>query len=1035
MKNKITIHLNSGNFQQGFHLTIQPNNTPKFTTALPEASKIPHLYKNWQQQYISLTPTARAGFKKHQITNISSSECFHYYQALSQEINTWFTPIKTLIPHNEKTILILNTQNISHTQTAEIIHKLPWGEIYLSENQKIETILSFREGKNTPNIISEIPRQVRILGILGDNTGINISQDKELIQKLKRRGAIPKFLPQSNQELKRQDFAQLWDEAWDIIIFSGHSQTYQQHTGIIHLNSQEYLDFQEIRKTLITAKQQGLQLAIFNSCDGLGLAQQLADIGITIIIWREITPDQIAPLFLKYFLTSFTNNNSIYTSMQQARQKLQELHPEIEQKLPGVTQLPMIIHHGKVTPPTWSQLRGRSGGRVGGADWNLENLLTRQELRNRKNLLEAVKHEVVARLSQSLHNQMEVLINVPKQFQSQQVKRIWDMSVKIGDRPTLKLSPEADIIDVFDDPMVGGRLLILGAPGSGKTTTLLELGQELVIRAQMDGELGIPVFLNLSSWRDDKQSIEEWLVEELRWKYGVSRDIGRRLVKSKQLLPMLDGLDELESSRQVLCVEAINRFLLGECRPMFLVVCSRLEEYESVGGGLCLNGAVCLLPLSDVQVEGYLLGFGKHELWEWVRGDGELLELVRVPLFLSMVVVAGVSLHRWGELRGDERLDFLLDAYVCQMLERRVDSRFYGEKGMPSDERTLEWLGWLASGLEKHSMTEFLIERLRYSWVEKKLEVIIVNIFTLIFLVVSFPIQIYALFTSLYQAFITIGGLIGCLIGLIIPLLINSSRVRKFLYSIGVKRKHLKSLKSFIGMDKKTLNKDIEFYKEIEKESDFEVETLSFSWERFKSTFKTKFAELYSQMISSRIKKILLLSYILIYALIVLTSIPMIITGHYNFIYSFLGINFNLIFISCISLIEAFKGGELKTRKYPNEGMWKTAFNTGILVIIFLPISTTLLLLTPIMNLETNLLFILVACMPILIYMPFLMVVIEHLTLRITFFLTKKAPWNYARFLNYATEKMLLQRVGGGYRFIHRLLQERLAWRYNNQQK
>ncbi|WP_168186472.1 hypothetical protein [Hydrocoleum sp. CS-953] len=49
----------------------------------------------------------------------------------------------------------------------------------------------------------------------------------------------------------------------------------------------------------------------------------MADIGITIIIWREITPDQIAPLFLKYFLTSFTNNNSIYTSMQQARQKLQ----------------------------------------------------------------------------------------------------------------------------------------------------------------------------------------------------------------------------------------------------------------------------------------------------------------------------------------------------------------------------------------------------------------------------------------------------------------------------------------------------------------------------------------------------------------------------------------------------------------------------------------------------------------------------------------------------------------------------------------
>ncbi|MGB3510824.1 MAG: NACHT domain-containing protein, partial [Microcoleaceae cyanobacterium] len=322
-----------------------------------------------------------------------------------------------------------------------------------------------------------------------------------------------------------------------------------------------------------------------------------------------------------------------------------------------------------------------------------------------------------------------------KKMEVERVKRIWDVSVKIGDRPTLKLSSEADIIDVFDEEMVGGRLLILGAPGSGKTTTLLELGQELVIRAQMDVDDGIPVFLNLSSWRDDKQSMEEWLVDELRWKYGVSRDIGRRLVRGKQLLPMLDGLDELESSRQVLCVEAINEFLLGECRPRFLVVCSRLEEYESVGGGLCLNGAVCLQPLSDGQVEGYLLGFGKCELWESVRGDGELLEFVRVPLFLSMVVVAEVSLRKWGELRRDERLDFLLDAYVVRMLERRVDSRFYGGKSVPSDEMTLEWLGWLASGLEKHSMTEFLIERLRYFWVEKKLEVMIFCILMLTFLV------------------------------------------------------------------------------------------------------------------------------------------------------------------------------------------------------------------------------------------------------------------------------------------------------------
>ncbi|NES72724.1 MAG: hypothetical protein F6K24_49760 [Okeania sp. SIO2D1] len=73
--------------------------------------------------------------------------------------------------------------------------------------------------------------------------------------------------------------------------------------------------------------------------------------------------------------------------------------------------------------------------------------------------------------------------------------------------------------------------------------------------------------------------------------------------------------------------------------------------------------------------------------------------------------------------------------------------------------------------------------------------------------------------------------------------------------------------------------------------------------------------------------------------------------------------------------------------------------------------------------------------LPLIAVLTFVLPIIQHLILRIIFFLTKKAPWNYARFLNYATEKMLLQRVGGGYRFIHRLLQERLAWRYNNHRK
>jgi predicted NACHT family NTPase len=52
-----------------------------------------------------------------------------------------------------------------------------------------------------------------------------------------------------------------------------------------------------------------------------------------------------------------------------------------------------------------------------------------------------------------------------------------------------------------------------------------------------------------------------------------------------KLLPMLDGLDELESVHQEPCVRKINEFLQSECHPQYLVVCSRQEEYEKVVRG------------------------------------------------------------------------------------------------------------------------------------------------------------------------------------------------------------------------------------------------------------------------------------------------------------------------------------------------------------------------------------------------------------------------------------------------------------------
>jgi hypothetical protein len=53
--------------------------------------------------------------------------------------------------------------------------------------------------------------------------------------------------------------------------------------------------------------------------------------------------------------------------------------------------------------------------------------------------------------------------------------------------------------------------------------------------------------------------------------------------------------------------------------------------------------------------------------------------------------------------------------------------------------------------------------------------------------------------------------------------------------------------------------------------------------------------------------------------------------------------------------------------------------------------------------------------------------VIESVTLRLFLWHAGCIPWSYRHFLDYAAERILLRKVGDGYIFIHRLLQDYFA--------
>ncbi|NJM58802.1 MAG: NACHT domain-containing protein [Synechococcales cyanobacterium RU_4_20] len=302
--------------------------------------------------------------------------------------------------------------------------------------------------------------------------------------------------------------------------------------------------------------------------------------------------------------------------------------------------------------------------------------------RNEKILLKAVRAEVRDSLAQSLHH--NILINLPKAFQADRVRRPWDMEIKVGDRPARPLGRGETIVDVFDDEAIGSKLWILGQPGAGKTTTLLDLTETLLTRAERSAKTPIPVLFNLLTW-NGREPFSDWLVQQLQEKYGVRPKLGKAWLAKQKLLPLIDGWNELELSseedwqvteqqlslrngwdemkpssgddwqiaeqkpllpealdkgRGGICVQRLNEWLgSGEC-PDALVVCSRPEACGHYKTDLGLNGAVCLRPLSDTQVEEYLRDVGKPELGAAVTRDGALQEMLRVPLYLSMAVLA-----------------------------------------------------------------------------------------------------------------------------------------------------------------------------------------------------------------------------------------------------------------------------------------------------------------------------------------------------------------------------------------------------------
>jgi len=371
MNELVVLNLGQGNFSEGFpSVTARlgtPGNLPMQSTgSLPPAPEIPQLYQNWRLLYKSLyRDGGRSSIEIAPvgITNFSEGAFSDIHQSLENSINAWLNAdgfhniekqLRTQLTPFQPVQIIVESDN-------DDVWRLPWHlwKFTKEDFRSTEICLSTLDYPPPVTRLYKPPKtKVKILAILGNSAGINIKKDKNLLRLLP--GVELKLLVEpQRQELNDQ----LWEQGWDILFFAGHSSSEDNATkGRLYINQNHQnnsLSIDELQEALSRAIHQGLQLAIFNSCDGLGLARDLAAAKIPLppmIVMREPVVDPVAQAFLKYFLRDFAYGEPFHVAVRQAREQLKGL----EERFPGASCLPVICQHPAVVPLTWPELSGIS---------------------------------------------------------------------------------------------------------------------------------------------------------------------------------------------------------------------------------------------------------------------------------------------------------------------------------------------------------------------------------------------------------------------------------------------------------------------------------------------------------------------------------------------------------------------------------------------------------------------------------------------------------------------------------------------------
>ena len=262
------------------------------------------------------------------------------------------------------------------------------------------------------------------------------------------------------------------------------------------------------------------------------------------------------------------------------------------------------------------------------------------------------------------------------------------------------------------------RLVVLGAAGAGKTVLAVELARRLLASRRPDDS--VPVVIPVAAWEPEHTTLFNWIAAqltrinpELRQRVSDARQTTTRahvLVDRMKVLPILDGLDEVDKESRPIATLAVNRY--GWSQPL-VVTCRDMDYLEIIseqrGTPVARAAVVKLMPLLVDDIKGYLgpdLGGQWAALYARLDAEptGALARTLANPLMLWLVWAIYGPTGRPPDELADARRFGSHEAIESHLLAEFVPTLYADDtagSSWPWSRRTAgrnaqHWLGFLA---------------------------------------------------------------------------------------------------------------------------------------------------------------------------------------------------------------------------------------------------------------------------------------------------------------------------------------------------